>query len=287
MNNHIIIKMLFYFVLVISGILIFAHAGICELVYINPGHGGSDPGSLTHISGYTEDDINMEIGWELKEILENPPGVFHPHLWDFEYTRLSDSSVLRADRIRLANEAFADAFVSIHHNSDTSVYTQYTVTLYSGSELTCDTEEFRNNTDSLAKKMGLRLQENFKSNKLHAPWDTHNTKTVLCRSEMPSVITEASFISQPVEADSFYYNWDNHIEKEALALWTGITSFFTGNGFVNVDYYSNAVFFPGDIIPTVKVDDYAIYEIPYETCWLENENHMLEAVSGGESSSAI
>ena len=104
MNKPKIEHILLYFALSISIFFCISPVGKCELVYIDPGHGGSDPGTLTHISGYTEADINMEVGWELKEILENPPGVFTPYLWDFAYTREWDTTISTATRILRATK---------------------------------------------------------------------------------------------------------------------------------------------------------------------------------------
>ncbi len=49
------------------------------------------------------------------------------------------------------------------------------------------------------------------------PIDRGNDLRVLSRTEMASVITEASYICVDAEADSFYYNYDNHREWEAQA----------------------------------------------------------------------
>lgn len=99
---------------------------------------------------------------------------------------------------------------------------------------------------------------------------------------MQSAITEASFISMPAEADSFYYNWGDHRHREAVALWRGITSSLTGKGFGRVEYqFLGSQYYSQSPTPTVWVDtiewNEREYSVPYECCWLENEEIHLTA----------
>jgi N-acetylmuramoyl-L-alanine amidase len=79
------------------------------LVMIDPGHGGYDPGTQSS-GGMMEKDLALQIATRLKVALE-ARGI------RAELTRSTDVFISLADRTRIANQAGADLFVSIHLNS--------------------------------------------------------------------------------------------------------------------------------------------------------------------------
>ena len=79
------------------------------LVYIDPGHGGSDSGAVG--GGKTEKALALEISKRVSEVLE-ANGV------KAVLTRSTDADVTLASRCTSANNAAADCFVSIHLNSN-------------------------------------------------------------------------------------------------------------------------------------------------------------------------
>ena len=269
---------------------------VCQVVdvVIDPGHGGDggiNPcGQLTYIveSGtycgyYAEKTVNLQVCLVLDSLMTDPPDPFW-RLWSYEMTRRTDTIVSPRARAEFANSLRADALVSVHHNGDGNPFVQYAVTLYSKDTTECcDDPELSPNTDpKLAEKCGYRLRDMMGKTPLKGPWDAGTTKSVLSRSAMPSTITEASFISVPEEADSFYYNFDNHRLREATSLWTGFTSYLTGQGIGLIDYhYLMQENFSTSPDPIVWVDsaDYKerACDVPFETCWLENELVRLEA----------
>jgi N-acetylmuramoyl-L-alanine amidase len=91
-------------------------------IAIDPGHGGVDPGAVRQ--GVMEKDIALQFSKELAEVIENLTD------YDVVMTRDADVSVSLGDRVRIAREAQADIFLSIHTNTVTegdaygaSVYT--------------------------------------------------------------------------------------------------------------------------------------------------------------------
>ena len=90
-----------------------------QVVVIDAGHGGRDPGA--NRKGVEEKDIDLGIALELKalfEASEEKIGVY--------YTRMDDSNPTNTERVNLANKTNADLFISIHINSykgnrDTSI----------------------------------------------------------------------------------------------------------------------------------------------------------------------
>lgn len=81
-----------------------------KIVMIDPGHGGSDPGT-TSISNKHEKDFNLALSLKVQELLLKEPEI------EVLMTRDSDVYPTRTERVQFANKLNADVFVSIHGNS--------------------------------------------------------------------------------------------------------------------------------------------------------------------------
>ncbi len=79
-----------------------------KLIVIDPGHGGSDPGTVAGTA--YEKDFNLDIAIRLKKLLEDKN-------INVLMTREDDVYVGTYARPIMANEAGADLFISIHNNS--------------------------------------------------------------------------------------------------------------------------------------------------------------------------
>ena len=88
----------------------FAPAPPVLTLVLDAGHGGKDPGNLgTGRYRTTEKDVTLDVTLKLGHYIEdNLPEV------RVVYTRKDDSFPTLRDRVRIANEANADLFVSIH-----------------------------------------------------------------------------------------------------------------------------------------------------------------------------
>ena len=81
------------------------------MVVIDPGHGGAFPHDGAHgPRGLVEKMLTLQVARRLKTVLEDAGATVL-------LTRDEDADVSLADRARVANEAGADLFVSIHCNS--------------------------------------------------------------------------------------------------------------------------------------------------------------------------
>ncbi len=191
-------------------------------IVIDPGHGGNDPGAIGR-TGLKEKDLVLDIGKRVKEQLtEN--GV------DVVMTRDRDRFIPLEKRSQIANESDADFFVSIHANSARlkgargfEVYYLSTavddnaraVEAAENSFLKFDDSSFqRHNTDLEATLWDLVYTENrqesvelakYIAKAVDGSTSLHNRGVksarfyVLRGSQMPSVLVEVGFISNPAE----------------------------------------------------------------------------------------
>jgi N-acetylmuramoyl-L-alanine amidase len=80
-----------------------------KVIVIDPGHGGHDPGALG-VQGY-EKDVNLAAALALKERLERSSR------YKVVLTRDDDTYVPLDQRVRVAQQAGADLFISLHSDS--------------------------------------------------------------------------------------------------------------------------------------------------------------------------
>ena len=80
-------------------------------VVIDPGHGGRDPGA--QIQGIEEADLMLSLARDIKESLLRNDNI------EVTLTRLDDIFVSLEERVRFANSAQADIFISLHADAVT------------------------------------------------------------------------------------------------------------------------------------------------------------------------
>ncbi len=78
-------------------------------IIVDPGHGGEDPGARSR-SGLAEKDVTLDIALRLRGLLDAAG-------FEVVMTRERDAFISLRDRVRLANRAEGDLFLSIHVNS--------------------------------------------------------------------------------------------------------------------------------------------------------------------------
>jgi N-acetylmuramoyl-L-alanine amidase len=79
------------------------------MVMLDPGHGGSDPGTIGR-GGVMEKTVTLAVGFALRRALLNAGG------YRVGMTRTRDVFVTLTDRVVLAVRAHADLFISLHCN---------------------------------------------------------------------------------------------------------------------------------------------------------------------------
>jgi N-acetylmuramoyl-L-alanine amidase len=106
------------------------------LVAIDPGHGGVDPGAIA-VGGALEKEIVFGFAEHLRRRLEGS-GRYRVVM-----TRAGDAFVALDERVRIARDAKADLFISIHADSISAAPHVRGLTVYTGSEQASDTESQR------------------------------------------------------------------------------------------------------------------------------------------------
>ncbi len=211
------------------------------LLCIDPGHGDSDPGALTHIPNYSEKRLNLQIAEAMLDTLQYNGWVLGTHV---VFTRQTDVAVLLKRRAQIANDAGAEAFISIHHNASGNPNTvQGSETWYSSTEIISGCGggydgQFHDTDDSLAMKLFYRLRDDLALENPNRGFKDTCCLTVLKCTKMVSALTEAAFINAPHfddMADTFYYDWGNIRGIEAGAILQGWSSFRDGQGIAIVD----------------------------------------------------
>lgn len=151
-----------------------------KVVVIDPGHGGSDPGTIS-ITNKPEKEYVLALGLKVQALLLNEPDI------DLVMTRDSDIYPTRSERVQLANELNVDVFVSIHGNSATS------------SPQASGTETFyyqRSSSKDLANIIHERLVKalGFKDRGVK-----NGSLQVIRETTMPAVLLEIGFLSNAAE----------------------------------------------------------------------------------------
>lgn len=159
-------------------------------VFIDPGHGGSDPGALGN--GLNEKDIVLSISKKLGLTL-NSKGV------SIKYARTTDEYVSLESRAEQANAWGANLFVSVHTNSATTVA--------NGTE--CFTKP---TADSKTKQLSASISSAI-SNKFGIANRGHKEENwrVLMLSNMPAILIETAFISNSNDANLLKNRQDDFV----------------------------------------------------------------------------
>lgn len=221
------------------------------IVAIDPGHGGQDPGAMGP-TGKREKDVTLAVGRELARQINATPGM------KAYLTRDSDVFIPLPMRAQKARAAKADIFISIHADAaenrsatGSSVYVLSTkgassqrarwladkenaADLVGGVRLQQTESTLANVLLDLAQSGHMKASEDAAGHVLgglkrignnHKPQLERANFAVLRTSDMPAMLVETAFISNPDEErrliDPAYQR------KIASAVLDGIDTFFT------------------------------------------------------------
>ena len=223
------------------------------IVALDPGHGGEDPGA-SGPSGLREKDVVLQVALKLRDRINALPG-FRAMM-----TRDADFFVPLQDRVRKARRVQADLFVSIHADAfltpkarGASVFalSQHGASS-SAARWMADKENaadmvggvnFKAKDAAVLRAMldmsttaqikdslklgGEVLGQIGKVGKLHKGSVEQAGFAVLKAPDIPSILIETAFISNPEEERKL--NDDAHQEQLANAILRGIKAYFAKN----------------------------------------------------------
>ncbi|MFD9625774.1 N-acetylmuramoyl-L-alanine amidase [Peribacillus muralis] len=148
-------------------------------IFIDPGHGGTDPGSVGN--GLKEKDLTLSIATRIKDILI----IEYMNVF-VKMSRTSDTFPSLSDRTNQANAWGADLFLSIHNNAGGG--TGYEDYIYTSTSR--ETKTYQDHIHSEVMKL-INLQDRGqKTGDLH----------VLRESDMPALLTENGFVDNANDA---------------------------------------------------------------------------------------
>ena len=193
-----------------------------KTVIVDAGHGGEDPGAVSDYSGIKEKDINLEIAYKLKDLLEKggykviltrsedilkyPPGTTSIY-----EKRKADLTT----RKKIMDESGADIVVSIHLN-------KFDKPQYFGAQT------FFPPNSPESQRLAMCIQQSLREN-----LDPNNTREALVKKESIVIlrdlktvtsIVECGFLSNPEEEKKLAT--PEYRDKLADAIFIGINKYF-------------------------------------------------------------
>jgi N-acetylmuramoyl-L-alanine amidase len=219
-------------------------------VVIDAGHGGEDPGAIGR-RGSREKDITLTIAKRLKRLIDEEPGMRAVLTRDADYYLPLHVRVDKARKVR------ADLFVSIHADAFIRPHARGS-SVFALSERRATSEAARwlankENDADLIGGVNLDVKDKYLAqtlldlsqtatidhslrlgdavlrrlgtvNTLHKPRVEQASFAVLKAPDVPSILVETAFISNPEEEKRL--NDDAYQEKLARALLDGIREYF-------------------------------------------------------------
>ncbi len=215
---------------------------------VDAGHGGYDTGTIGP-NGLQEKDLVLDVSLRLGRLLKSRLGA------DVVYTRTDDSFVPLETRTAIANQQQADLFISVHANSSAdrrargveTYYLNFTsspAALEVAARENAVSEKSIHELQDLVKKIALRdkIEESreFAANiqtSLHQTLGARDQGLrdrgvkkapfiVLIGANMPSVLAEIAFVSNP--ADARKLQTPEYRQRIAEALYKGVTKYVGG-----------------------------------------------------------
>jgi N-acetylmuramoyl-L-alanine amidase len=214
-------------------------------IVVDAGHGGHDSGTLGP-GGIEEKDVALDVALRLGALLKQKLGA------DVIYTRDDDTFIPLETRTAIANKAQADLFISIHANSSSDPTARGVETYYLNFTTSADaletaarenavSDESIHQLSDLVKKIALQDKINeskeFASDvqqSLYSGLEDGNLGlkdrgvkkapfVVLIGANMPSILTEISFLTNPSDAQELRDS--KYRERIAESIYRGVARY--------------------------------------------------------------
>jgi len=223
-------------------------------IVIDPGHGGHDTGTIGP-NGLAEKDLVLDVGRRLGKLLEGRLGA------EVVYTRKDDTFIPLETRTAIANQQRADLFVSIHANSSDDPDARGVETYYLNFTSSPEALEVAARENAVSQKSIYELQDLVKKialkekieesrefagdvqGALHSGLAAKSPGIrnrgvkkapfiVLIGANMPSILAEISFVSNP--GDEHRLETSEYRQRIAESLYRGIAKYVNGLSGVKV-----------------------------------------------------
>ena len=161
-------------------------------IVIDAGHGGKDPGALgTGRYKKTESDISLDVSLKVRDYIKQYyPGV------EVIMTRDTDVFLELRERTKIANEAKADLFISIHCNTNGNTRAFGSETYVIGLHKTQANLETAKRENQV-----IFLEDNYEEN--YAGFDPNSPESMIALSMMQSQYLESSIYFADLVQDQF------------------------------------------------------------------------------------
>jgi N-acetylmuramoyl-L-alanine amidase len=190
-----------------------------QIIVLDPGHGGPDPGAVQGEA--IEKDISLSVSLKLRDYLQQQGALVvmtretDVDLADKDlkgYSRRKVQDLKR--RLEMINNSEAGFFASIHLNAIPSSKWKGAQTFYSG--------HFKESKRG-AKFIQEELRRNLENTNREAK--TSNSIYILKNSEIPGVLVEIGFLSNPTEREML--RQEEYQEQVAASIYQGIMRYYT------------------------------------------------------------
>ena len=214
-------------------------------IVVDAGHGGHDTGTIGP-NGLQEKDLVLDVALKLGKLLEEKLGA------EVVYTRDDDTFVPLETRTAIANKEQADLFISIHANSSDDPTARGVETYYLNFTSRADALEVAARENAVSEKSIHELQDLVKKialkekigesrefaidvqRSLYAGLSAKNAAlrnrgvkkapfVVLIGANMPSILAEISFVSNPEDAKKLKTN--EYRQRIAESLYKGVARY--------------------------------------------------------------
>jgi N-acetylmuramoyl-L-alanine amidase len=239
-------------------------------IVIDAGHGGHDTGTIGP-TGLMEKDLCLDVALRLGKIIEQRlPGA------DVVYTRSDDTFIPLEERTNIANQAKADLFISIHANSSQDHAARGIETYYLNMKGSAEAMEVAARENATAQEGVHDLQDLVKKiartekieeskefaediqdslskrvPKTGKPMKNRGVRkapfVVLIGADMPSILTEISFLSNP--ADEQQLKKPDQRQRVAEGLYQGVASYLQAMNSVTVNLPAKPGGHPAPAVP--------------------------------------
>ena len=175
-------------------------------IFIDPGHGGPDPGAVNKY--IKEKDLNLKVALELEKLLMASSFIV-------TLSRRDDLDVGLIARCDAANRWPADMFISIHHNAGGG----YGYEVYHS----LGNEKGRILAEMIGTEFGKAQNRRYVGAKALPKDKQKDYYCVIRETRMMAVLTEYAFLDS---ADYAAIDTDAEIKQEAAALATAICKYY-------------------------------------------------------------